>query len=67
MKLKTLTGEEALAILQELVDDLSGIEDSDMTTFELRLLKKCVENPPKREKGTDQAKYEWADETLGTE
>lgn len=47
MKLKEMSGEQAKKILQGLLTDLSGIDVSDMTTFELNLIRKAADNPPK--------------------
>jgi len=47
-ELERMGGERAKKILQSLLNELSGIEEEDMTTFELNLLRKCATNPPKR-------------------
>lgn len=44
--LKKMSGERAKEILQGLLNDLSGIDVSDMTTFELNLIRKAADNPP---------------------
>lgn len=46
MKLKKMTGERAKEILQGLLKDLSGIDVSDMTTFELNIIRKAADDPP---------------------
>lgn len=47
LKLKEMTGEAAKEILQGLLKELSGIDVSDMTTFELNVIRKSADNPPK--------------------
>lgn len=51
-KLERMGGERAKKILQSLLNELSGIEEEDMTTFELNMLRKCATNPPKRYYGS---------------
>lgn len=52
-ELQRMGGERAKKILQSLLNELSGIEKEDMTTFELGLLRKCATNPPKRYYGAE--------------
>jgi len=52
-ELERMGGERAKKILQSLLNELSGIEEEDMTTFELNLLRKCATNPPKRYYGVE--------------
>ena len=42
-KLKKMSPEKAVQILEELVRDLAGIAPEDMTTCELNILRKCCE------------------------
>jgi len=48
-----MSGERAKKILQSLLNELSGIDEEDMTTFELGLLRKCATEPPKRYYGAE--------------
>jgi len=46
-KMKKFTTEETTKILKDLVGNLSGIDPSDLTEFEQRVLSKLTSNPPK--------------------
>lgn len=45
-RLKEMTGERAIRVLDALLAELSDIEPSEMTTFELNILRGCAVNPP---------------------
>jgi len=45
-RLQDMGGERAIRILSTLLAELSDIEPSEMTTFELNILRGCAENPP---------------------
>lgn len=51
--LQEMTGERAKAILADCLSSLSDIEPSEMTTFELNLLKRCADNPPSMREGIE--------------
>lgn len=44
-ELKKMTGTEAKAILSDILKQLSGIAEDDLTTLELRILYKCLSEP----------------------
>jgi len=52
-ELQPMTGKQAKAILQSLLDELSKIDEKDMTTFELGILRKCATQPPQRYYGSE--------------
>jgi hypothetical protein len=45
-RLQEMGGARALRILSTLLAELSEIDPSEMTTFELNILRACAENPP---------------------
>jgi len=45
-RLQDMGGERAIRILSTLLAELSDIDPSEMTTFELNILRACAENPP---------------------
>lgn len=47
-QLQELSGEEAKEILAKFLRDLSGIDEEDMTTFELGVIRACATESPKR-------------------
>jgi hypothetical protein len=47
-ELQRMGGERAKKILEALLNELSGIDEDDMTTFELGVIRKCATEPPKR-------------------
>jgi len=53
-ELEAMGGERAKKILQDCLNQLSGIDPEDMTTFELMLLHRCAENPPKKYRGCEE-------------
>jgi len=52
-ELQHMSAKLAKKILQSLLDELSMIEEEDMTTFELGVVKKCATKPPKRFYGAE--------------
>lgn len=52
-QLKELSGKEAKEILSQLLRELSGIDQDDMTTFELGVIRACATEPPKRHYGQE--------------
>jgi hypothetical protein len=52
-ELKKMSGELAKQILKDVLHDLEGIDEDEMTTFELRLLRKCVIKPPHAIRGAE--------------
>ena len=42
-----ISGEQAKKVLQVLLNQLSGIDVTDMTTFELNLIRRCAKYKPK--------------------
>ena len=52
-ELQHMSAKLAKKILQSLLDELSRIDEEDMTTFELGVVKKCATNPPKRYYGVE--------------
>ena len=46
LQLQKMGGERAKKILQDLLNQLSGIDVTDMTTFELGIIHRIAENPP---------------------
>jgi hypothetical protein len=46
-ELQEMGGERAKMILEDLLIELSDMDVSDMTTFELGILHRCAKNPPK--------------------
>jgi hypothetical protein len=46
LELQNMSGERAKKILQDLLAELSGIDVTDMTTFELNLIRRAAKNPP---------------------
>ncbi len=48
LQLQKMGGERAKKILQDLLNELSGIDVSDMTTFELGIIHRIAENPPEK-------------------
>jgi len=59
-ELECMGGERAKKILQSLLNELSGIEEEDMTTFELNLLRKCATKPEARRDHSNDRGYEKA-------
>jgi len=53
LQLKKMTGDAAKRLLQSLLNELSGIDEEDMTTFELGIIRKATETPPKRHFGAE--------------
>jgi hypothetical protein len=49
-----MSGERAKKILEDLLNQLDGIDPDDMTTFELNILHRCAENPPKKHRGCEE-------------
>lgn len=45
-ELRRMTGERALEVLGLILEQLGDIDPSEMTTFELNILRACAENPP---------------------
>lgn len=52
-QLKELSGKEAKEVLAKLLRELSGIEEDDMTTFELGVIRACATEPPERHFGQE--------------
>ena len=52
--LKNMDDEQAIQILQNLLQQLSELDEEDMTTFELGVVHACATEPPKRKYGVDQ-------------
>jgi len=52
--LQKMSGERAKKILEDLLNQLDGIDPDDMTTFELNILHRCAENPPKKHRGCEE-------------
>lgn len=52
-ELQRMGGERAKKILQSLLSQLSGIDEDDMTTFELGVIRACATEPPKRHFGVE--------------
>ncbi len=50
---KRLTDTEKSLLIQQVIKELSGIEPDDLTTFEYRLFRKLVENPPRKGGGAE--------------
>lgn len=46
-KFKNLTGNAAVTILKDIVQELEGMAVEDLTTLECRILQRCTTNPPK--------------------
>ena len=53
LQLKDLSGEKAKEILAKFLQDLSGIDQDDMTTFELGVIRACATESPKRHFGQE--------------
>lgn len=53
LKLKEMTGKEAKEVLAKLLRELSGIDQDDMTTFELGVIRACATELPKRYYGQE--------------
>jgi hypothetical protein len=51
--LKNMSGNEAKEILQRLLGDLNGIEESDLTTFELSVIRHCSTTSPSNRRGVE--------------
>lgn len=51
--LKEMTGKQAKELLAKFLRDLSGIDQTDMTTFELGVIRACATEPPKRHFGVE--------------
>lgn len=51
---QTITGSMALKIIDSLLADLGQIDPSDLTTFELNVLRRCAENAPKIRRGREE-------------
>ena len=45
-ELRQMTAHRAMEVLETLLAQLSDIDPSEMTTFELNILRACAENPP---------------------
>jgi hypothetical protein len=52
-QLKELSGKDAKEILAKFLRELSGIDQTDMTTFELGVIRACATEPPKRHFGVE--------------
>lgn len=52
-ELQRMGGERAKKILESLLSELSGIDEDDMTTFELGVIRKCATEPPKKHFGVE--------------
>lgn len=52
-ELQRMGGERAKKILQDLLNELSGIDEDDMTTFELGVIRRCATEPPSRFYGVE--------------
>lgn len=52
-ELQRMGGERAKKILQDFLNELSGIDEDDMTTFELGIIRRCATEPPKKYYGME--------------
>ena len=61
-RLQRMSGERAKQVLSDLLVELSGIDPSDLTTFELKILHRVAENPPKQRRGKEELLTEARDD-----
>lgn len=59
-QLKELSGKQAKEILAKVLRDLNGIDETEMTTFELGVIRVCATQKPSRHFGVENRITMWS-------
>lgn len=51
--LKQMSGDEAKEILQGLLSELNSMDEGDLTTFELSVIRRCSTTSPSKRRGVE--------------